>query len=320
MKKTKKVLITGGYGLLGTSLVNFFLKKKFKVVILDLKKPLFRKKFFIKSNNLVIEKGNLTNFSSLKKIFNKHKFDGIFHLGAQTQVLDAFKKPYDTYQTNLIGTLNILELLRKEEINIPLLYSSSDKAYGELKRDYYYETDNLNGVYPYDASKSVSDIICQSYSKTYNSKIGIVRSANIYGECDFNFNRIVPETIISILKNKTLKIRTSGKQKRDYVYVSDICRAYHKIFIKLQKSKNNLIIYNTASKDNLSALQLIKKIYKIMNVKENYIIKNVSKAEIKNQRLNFNKIKKEIKWKPLISLEQGLKKTINWYKVNKSLF
>ena len=126
--------------------------------------------------------------------------------------------------------------------------------------------------------------------------------------------------VILILKKKTLKIRTTGKQKRDYVYVNDICRAYYKIFIKLQTSKNNLIIYNTASKYNLSALQLIKKIYKIMNTKENYIIKNVSKAEIKNQRLNYNKIKKEIKWKPLISLDSGLKKTINWYKVNKSLF
>lgn len=320
MKKTKKVLITGGYGLLGTSLVNFFLKKKIKVVVFDLKKPLFRKNFFIKSKNLILEKGNLINFNSINKIFTEHKFEGIFHLGAQTQVLDAFKEPYDTYQTNLIGTLNILEVLRKKKINVPLLYSSSDKAYGELKRKYYHETDSLNGVYPYDASKSVSDIICQSYSKTYNSKIGIVRSANIYGECDFNLNRIIPETIISILKKKTLKIRTTGKQKRDYVYVNDICRAYYKIFIKLQTSKNNLIIYNTASKYNLSALQLIKKIYKIMNTKENYIIKNVSKAEIKNQRLNYNKIKKEIKWKPLISLDSGLKKTINWYKVNKSLF
>lgn len=108
--------------------------------------------------------------------------------------------------------------------------------------------------------------------------------------------------------------------KRDYVYVSDICRAYYKIFIKLQNSKSCLMIYNTASRDNLSALQLIKKIYKIMNVKENYIIKNTSKAEIKEQRLNYDKIKKEIKWKPLISLDHGLKKTINWYKYNQNLF
>lgn len=113
--KIKKILVTGGYGLLGTSLVNFFLKKKIKVVVFDLKKPFFRKNFFIKSNKLVIEKGDLTNFNSLKKLFNDHRFDGIFHLGAQTQVLDALKNPYDTYQANLIGTLNILEILRKKK-------------------------------------------------------------------------------------------------------------------------------------------------------------------------------------------------------------
>ena len=320
MSKTKKVFITGGYGLLGTALVNFFLMKKFKVVILDLNKPNYRKKFFFTDKNLIIEKGDIINIKTVQKIFIKHKFDGIFHLGAQTQVLDAFIKPYNTYQTNLTGTLNILEIIRKNKINVPLLYSSSDKAYGELKNKYYIETDKLNGIYPYDASKSISDILCQSYSKTYNSKIAIIRSANIYGECDFNLNRIVPETIISILKNNRLKIRSTGKQKRDYIYVKDVCKAYYKIFQKLKISKNNLLIYNTGSKDNLSSLQLVKKIFKIMNVQENFIIKNTSKAEIKNQRLNYNKIRREIKWKPSISLEVGLKRTINWYKENIDLF
>ena len=316
----KKIFITGGYGLLGTSLVNFFLKKKFKVIIFDYKKPSQRKKFFIKSNNLIIEKGNLISFDNLSKIFDKHKFDGIFHFGAQTQVLKAYKNPYETYQINFIGTLNLLEILRRRNIDIPFLYSSSDKAYGEMQRKFYYETDSLNGVYPYDASKSVSDIICQSYSKTYNTKIGIIRAANIFGECDFNLKRIIPETIISILKNKKLEIRSSGKEKRDYIYVDDACRAYYKIFLKLKNTKSNLLIYNIASKYNLSALQLIKKIYKILNVKENYIIKNISKAEIKDQRLNHNKITREIGWKPIFSLDRGLKKTIIWYKKHIELF
>ena len=201
-----KILITGGYGLLGISLVNFFLRKKAKVVIFDYKKPTIRKKFFTQSKNLIIEKGNFVNLNNLVKIFKKHKFDGVFHLGAQTQVLKAYEKPYETFQTNVVGTLNLLEILKRQVINIPLLYSSSDKAYGELQKNYYYEDDNLNAVFPYDASKSTSDLICQSYSKTYDMKVGIIRSANIFGECDFNLKRIVPETVISILKNKQLKI------------------------------------------------------------------------------------------------------------------
>ena len=316
----KKVLITGGYGLLGISMVNFFLKKKIKVVIFDYKKSTKRNKFFLKSKKLIIEKGNFINPNNLLQIFRKHKFDGIFHLGAQTQVLKAYKNPFETFQTNVVGTLNLLEILRKKNMNIPFLYSSSDKAYGELKKSFYYEDDKLNAAFPYDASKSSSDLICQSYSKTYNLKVGIIRSANIFGECDFNLKRIIPETIISILKKKKLEIRSSGKQRRDYIYVEDVCKAYYKVFLKLKNNKQNLLIYNTGSKYNLNALQIVKMISKILNVKENYIVKNNSKAEIQNQRLNYDKITKEIGWRPSCSLENGLKYTVAWYKKNINLF
>ena len=316
----KKIFITGGYGLLGISLVNYFLKKKYKVVIFDYKKPSERKKFLLKNKNLIVEKGNLINFNNLVKVFKKHTFECVFHLGAQTQVLKGYKNPFETFQTNFLGTLHLLEILRKKYPDIPFLYSSSDKAYGELEKKFYYENDSLNGIYPYDSSKSVSDILCQSYSKTYNLNVGIIRASNIYGECDFNLNRIVPETIISIIKNKKLEIRSSGKQKRDYIYVDDVSRAYYKVFLKLKKTKKQLLIYNIASKYNLTAIQLIKKIYKIFEKKENYIVKNTFKAEIKNQRLNYNKIKKEIGWRPIFSLEHGLKKTIHWYKKNINSF
>jgi|TARA_Y100000389_G_scaffold201376_1_gene243965 CDP-glucose 4,6-dehydratase len=316
----KKILITGGFGLLGINLVNFLLKKKYKIIILDYKKTNSKKKFFIKSKNLVFENANFVNMDNLNKIFNKHSFSAVFHLGAQTQVKTAYNNPYETLQTNVMGTTNILEILRKKNIDIPIVYSSSDKAYGELKRKYYYENDNLNAVFPYDVSKSASDLICQSYSKTYNMKIGIIRSANIFGECDFNLKRIVPETTISILKNRKLEIRSSGRQRRDYIYVLDVCRAYYQVYKHLLKSKKNLLIYNTGSKYNLSALELIEKIYNILKVKKNYIIKNSSKAEINNQRLGYKKIVKEIGWKPICTLDYGLKKTIDWYKKNINLF
>ncbi|WP_440675413.1 GDP-mannose 4,6-dehydratase [Candidatus Pelagibacter sp. HIMB1593] len=320
MSKINKILITGGFGLVGTALVNFFLKKKFKVVVFSKKKLIIRKNFFIKSKNLIFENGNLINKTRLKKVFNKHDFSGIFHLGSQTQVLKALKKPHNTFKANLIGTLNLLEIHRKKNNKVPFIYSSTDRVYGDLKKKYYTENDNLNAIYPYDCSKATSDMICQSFSKTFNSKIAIIRSCNIFGECDFNLNRIVPETIISILKDKKLKIRSNGMQKRDYVYVGDICKAYYKIFINLKNSKNDLLIYNASSNYNLTTLQLVKKIYKLMALKENYMIENNSKVEIKNQRLNFNKIKSEINWKPNTSLEQGLRYTINWYKKNIQLF
>ena len=254
----KFFLVTGGFGLLGVSLVNFLIQKKFTVVILDYKN--YRKNFFFKNKNIVIEKGNFCDKKFVEKIFKKYKFSGIFHLGAQTQVLKALKNPYETLIINILGTINFLEIMRKRNLKIPFIYSSSDKAYGELKKDFYLENDKLNAIFPYDTSKSSSDLICQSYSKTYKMNVGIIRSANIFGPNDFNIKRIVPETIISILSNKKLIIRSSGKQKRDYIFVEDVTRAYFKLYKYLAKKNGDLKIYNIGSKYNLSTIQIITKI------------------------------------------------------------
>ncbi len=314
----KFFLVTGGFGLLGVSLVNFLIQKKFTVVILDYKN--YRKNFFFKNKNIIIEKGNFCDKKFVEKIFKKYKFSGIFHLGAQTQVLKALKNPYETLIINILGTINFLEIMRKRNLKIPFIYSSSDKAYGELKKNFYLENDKLNAIFPYDTSKSSSDLICQSYSKTYKMNVGIIRSANIFGPNDFNIKRIVPETIISILSNKKLIIRSSGKQKRDYIFVEDVTRAYFKLYKYLAKKKGDLKIYNIGSKYNLSTIQIITKIYKIMKINLNFEIKNFSKSEINNQRLNYSKIKKELKWKPVHKLDVSLKKTIDWYTKNFTKF
>ena len=310
----KSFLVTGGFGLTGVSLVNFLLKQNYFVVILDYKKN--RNHFFKNNKNLKIIKGNFCEKKFVERIFKKYNFSCVFHLGAQTQVLKALKNPYETYIINVLGTVNFLEVIRKNKKKIPFLYSSSDKAYGELEKKYYLENDKLNAIYPYDTSKSTSDLICQSYSKTYNLKVGIIRSANIFGPFDLNVNRIIPETIISIIENKKLKIRSSGKQKRDYIYVDDVSTAYFKLYKKLLEKNTYLKIYNIGSNYNLNTIELIKKIYKIMKKKPNYKIKNYSKSEINNQRLNYKKIIKEINWRPVHNLERSLKKTIDWYKHN----
>ena len=311
----KKIyLVTGGFGLLGVSLVKLLLKKKAKVVILDYKSK--RKNFFPKTKDLIIEKGNFCEQKFVEKILNKYKFSCIFHLGAQTQVLKGLKNPYETYKINVFGTINFLETIRKRNLKIPFIFSSSDKAYGELKKNFYLEDDKLDANFPYDTSKSSSDLICQSYSHTYGMKVGIIRSANIFGECDLNLKRIFPETIISILKNKKLIIRSSGRQKRDYIYVEDVSRAYFKLYKYLSRISSKLKIFNIGSKYNLTTIEVVKKIYLIMNKKTNYLKKNYSKSEIKNQRLNYKKIMVELKWKPISNLDVSISKTVDWYKKN----
>ena len=310
------IFITGGLGILGNAILQKLSKKENKLIVYDRIKNLtkFNK---IKTKQMKFVAGNLTNNVLILKTIKKYKINAIFHLGAQTQVLNALKNPYETYLINLQSTIKLLEIVRKINQKIIFIYSSSDKAYGEVNKGSYLENHPLNSIYPYDVSKSTSDLIAQSYAKTYGLKVGIIRSANIFGPHDRNLKRIVPETIINLLNKKKIIIRSSGKLKRDYIFVDDVANAYILTYEKLSKIKKNLLIYNVGSKYNLSVLQLVKKIANILKVKKDYLtIANISKKEIKNQRLNYSKIKKELNWKPKTDLDTGLKKTIKWYKKN----
>ena len=316
----KNVLVTGGLGLLGKPLISFLKKKNFNVFVLDKSKNQKRNKL-IKKNKISFIYGNFQNKPLLKKIIKKKKIKIIFHTGAITQVLEGLRDPYKTYKNNIMGTINLLELIREIDSNILFIYSSSDKAYGEIKKRDYLETDKLDSVYPYDLSKTCSDLICQSYSKVYDLNVAIVRCGNLYGPGDFNKNRIIPETIISTIQNKKLKIRSSGKLVRDYLYVDDAVSAYYLIMNEMLKKGKKLLIYNVGSKDNFSVLSLVKLILKIMNKDElKPIILNKSKQEINFQKLNDKKIRKELGWKQNVSMALGLKNTINWYKKNYSFF
>ena len=316
----KNVLVTGGLGLLGKPLVNFLKKKNYNVYVLDRSKNKKRNRL-IKGRNVNFIYGNYQNKNFLKKTIINKKINVIFHTGAITQVLEGLKHPLKTYKNNIMGTINILESIRQVNPSILLIYSSSDKAYGEIKKRNYLESDNLNSVYPYDLSKTCSDLICQSYSKVYNLKVAIVRCGNLFGPGDFNKNRIIPETILSTINNKRLKIRSSGKLIRDYLYVDDAVKAYFMIMNKLKSKSSKTLIYNVGSKDNLSVIKLVNKILALMKRSDlKPIILNKSKKELKIQKLNDNKIRKELKWKQSITISKALNKTINWYKENRDLF
>ena len=316
----KNILVTGGLGLLGKPLVTFLKKKKYNVFVLDRSKNKKRNRL-IKGRNINFIYGNYQNKNFLKKTIKNRKINIIFHTGAITQVLEGLKYPLKTYKNNIMGTINILECIRQINPKILLIYSSSDKAYGEIKKRNYLESDNLNSIYPYDLSKTCSDLICQSYSKVYGLKVAIVRCGNLFGPGDFNKNRIIPETILSTIKNQRLKIRSSGKLIRDYLYVDDAVKAYFMIMNKLKNSNSKILIYNVGSKDNLSVIKLVNMILSLMKRKDlKPIILNKSKKELKLQKLNDNKIRKELKWRQSITIKKGLNKTINWYKENRNLY
>ena len=317
------IVVTGGLGILGREVVTQLLKNKNNFVIL-IDKEKSKKKIKTFSSTLKKIKFLNLDFTNKKKILSilkNHKISTVFHLGAVTQVLEAYEKPYKTFNSNILGTINILEEIKEVNKNINFIYSSSDKAYGELKKKEYYENFPLEGDFPYDVSKSASDLIVQTYAKTYGLKVGIIRSGNIYGPADFNKDRLIPHVIVSCLKNKKPILRSNGKLIRDYLYVGDVARAYLELMKYMSKKKQNLFIYNVGSEENYKVISLVKNIINILKKnKLNPLILNNSNIEIKRQKLNYDKIKRDLKWYPKTNMVKGLKQTIVWYQNNLNLF
>ena len=320
----KNILVTGGLGILGSALVKKLNQKKsYNIFILDRSKNIKKIKVLELGNlkKVKIIKGNFNDYKTVFKVIKNKNISTIFHLGAITQVIDAYKSPMETFSSNIIGTINILESIRNLKKKINLIFSSSDKAYGSLVGNSYLENHQLKGNFPYDVSKSASDLIVQSYVKTYNLKAGIIRSGNIYGPGDLNMDRLVPHVIISSILKKRSVLRSNGKLIRDYIYVDDVANAYFMLMKKMINSKEKLRIYNVGSKENLTVKNFVKLITIMINKKEIYpIIKNNSKIEIYRQKLNYTKIKRDLKWAPKSNFKESLNKTIEWYKNNIDFF
>lgn len=313
--KNKKILITGYEGFLGSHLTNALLKHGARIWGLDIRTH--RKQTILSSkelNKINIIKGSVENYSLIYKIIKKNNIEFIFHLAAQSLVGPALKDPRKTFSTNIRGTWNILESCRNSRKVKAIIIASSDKAYGIKSKLPYKEDSSLAGCHPYDVSKSCADLLSYTYFHTYGLSVCITRCGNIFGPGDFNFSRIIPDTIKSVIKNKTLLIRSNGKFTRDYIYIDDIVSGYIILAEKLQKLKLSGEAFNFSNEKPISVLELVRIIYKLVNKKQNYKILNQVKYEIKHQYLSSQKARRILSWEPQYTLDKGLKITIDWYK------
>ena len=222
---TKRVAVTGITGLLGARLANVLAERGFVVYGLVRDEP---------SNvylNPKINKvyGNINSLEDVSYFIKKSTPDYIFHLAAQTQAYESITYPYNSFYTNFVGSLNILEAARLYSSSTAIVVASTDKAYGELDGDEYIESTPLNGKYPYDASKVTTDILCRSYRHTFEMPIVSTRACNIYGPGDNNTQRLIPGIAKASLTNKEFTIRNGGRDIREYVHVDDVVEAYLKI-------------------------------------------------------------------------------------------
>lgn len=306
------LLVTGGTGLVGSHLVEALLPHKAHIIVPV--RSIDPKSYFSSLNldrQVTQVYADLTDYLRLQEIMIDYRVNYVIHLAAQALVSSAFYNPRQTLDTNIMGTVNILEATRHSPYVKGMIIASSDKAYGKLNRSYK-ETDSLQGDHPYEVSKSSADLIAQSYFKTYQLPVVITRFGNIYGSGDLNFDRLIPDICRCLILHRTLKIRSDGTFRRDYIYVKDVTDGYLKILARFEKVVGES--FNFGSPENLSVMQVIEQVEHVTGKKVHYKILNTQKNEIPHQSLQYTKATKLLGWKPRYHLTEGLRITYDWYR------
>ena len=312
----RPTLVSGATGLLGACLVQRLLQKGADVVCLMRdwvpQSELVRSKTI---EQVKVVRGDVCDQALIERVLGEYEIVAVFHLAAQTIVTIANRNPVSTFQTNIEGTYSVLEACRRSPLVQQIIIGSSDKAYGDCAELPYTEETPLSGRHPYDVSKSCADLIAQTYAATYGSPVAITRCGNLYGGGDLNWNRLVPGTIRSVIRGERPIIRSDGQYLRDYFYVEDGAAA--NILLAERLSQNPELrghAFNFSNETPVSVLQVVERILKLMHSDLTAIVRNEASHEIRRQYLSAVKARNLLGWRPLFTLDDGLRKTCEWYK------
>ncbi|MBD1138540.1 dTDP-glucose 4,6-dehydratase [Pelagibacterales bacterium SAG-MED41] len=322
----KKIIVTGGCGFIGSNLVDYLINKKYFVINLDkltYASNKYHNKFRSKKNYKLI-RVDIANKKRIIEIIKKYNPKVIFNLAAETHVDRSIDGPSNFIHSNILGTFGLLESLRflkKKNITPKLIHVSTDEVYGNIKKGTKSDEEHrYDPSSPYSASKASSNHLVNSYIKTYKLNIIITNCCNNYGPYQFP-EKLIPKMILNIFNNKELPIYSKGKNTREWIHVNDHCDALFKLYLNGKKNES----YNVGSGVSLRNIDLVKQIIKICKTMKIKISKKTRIKFVKDRpghdfrySLDNKKIFKQLKWKPKIKFENGLKNTIIWYLENKN--
>lgn len=312
----RRTLVTGATGLLGGWLVRRLLGAGADVVCLA--------RDWVPQSELVrahlldrvkVVRGDICDQVLLERLLGEYEVTTVFHLAAQTIVSIASRNPVSTFEANIRGTWSLLEACRRSPMVGQIVVASSDKAYGDQEALPYDENMPLQGQHPYDVSKSCADLIAHAYAASYGLPVAITRCGNLYGGGDLNWNRLVPGTIRSILREQRPVIRSDGAYIRDYFYVEDGAAAYMLLAEHLAAHPElRGEAFNLSNETRVTVLDLARRILALMGSDLQPDVRNEASNEIRCQYLSAEKARRVLGWQPLYSLEEGLDLTIRWYR------
>jgi len=322
-----KILITGGAGFIGSHVVRLFVEKYpnyhiFNLDALTYAGNLENLKDVENQANYTFLKGDITDEVFIHALFNKHRFEKIIHLAAESHVDRSIEDPLAFVKTNVIGTMILLNVFKntwKDNFNNKLFYHvSTDEVYGSLgKTGLFTETTSYNPNSPYSASKASSDHFIRAYGETYGMPYVITNCSNNYGQNQFP-EKLIPLFINNIINNKELPVYGDGNYTRDWLYVKDHAVAIDLVFHKAKTKET----YNVGGFNEWKNIDLVRLLCQQMDTKLNRL-KGTSEKLITYVKdrpghdlryaIDASKISKELGWKPSVTFEEGLNKTIDWY-------
>ncbi len=310
------MLVTGATGLLGSWLVPELVRRGAQVVALV--RDASPRSLLVSGgwlDRIACVQGSLTDERLMQRTMAEYSIDTVFHLGAQTLVGVAKTDPVGTLEANVRGTWMLLEAARQCAVR-QVIVASSDKAYGESPNLPYREDDALRGRYPYDVSKSCADLITSMYARTFGLRSAIVRCGNLFGGGDLNFSRLIPGAIQSTLREESFLIRSDGLYVRDFLYVEDAAEAYLCLAERLAADTTLAgEAFNFGLGLRLTMIDLVEKILAMMGRPGlRPTVMNNASNEIREQYLDANKARTRLGWTPRCHLDEGLRRTIDWYR------
>jgi CDP-glucose 4,6-dehydratase len=312
----RAVFVTGAYGLLGSWLVKRLVEEGARTTVL--------RRDVVAASALALEgverhvnavQGDITDAMLMDRVLSEYEIDTVFHLAAQTIVGIANRSPLSTFETNIRGTWTLLEACRRNGVRRTVV-AASDKAYGVHDDLPYTENHALAPLYPYDVSKAATDMIARSYWHTFELPVAVTRFANLYGGGDLNLSRLIPESALAALRGRAPVIRSDGTLERDFLYVEDAVEAYLAIWALLEDGRGGGHAFNAGGDEPHSVLEVVELTCRAAGGGVSPEVRGAGapRGEISRQWVDSTKLRTMTGWRPAVSLEDGLRRTVEWYR------
>lgn len=309
-----KLLITGGAGFMGSNFIRYTLNKYPDYVVTNLDKLTYsgnleNLKDIQNNSNYRFVQGDICDQELVNELVKD--VDAIVNYAAETHVDRSIIDPSAFVKTDVIGTYTLLEAVKKHNVK-RLVQISTDEVFGSIQKGTFTEKSPFEPNSPYAASKAGGDLLCRSYVATYKTPVIVTHSCNFYGEYHYP-EKFIPLVITNILSGKKIPLYGDGLNAREWIYTQDYCNAIDAI---LHKGKDGEI-YNISTGEEWKNIDVVKKILEITGKGED-LIEYVKDRPGHDRRyaLDSKKLRNELGWKPQYSFEEGLKKTIAWFKEN----